>query len=279
MMFKLLILLFLTFPLFTSERIIALSPAINEILFALGVGEQVVGNTDHCTYPKASLKVTKLGGYADPSLERVLALQPTLVILQQHNYRLASRLKQLNIPTKIIKIDSLVNINKAIIDIGKMVHAEKEAEEISSKIDKALISIQNIVQNKKIMIVFGHNTQLVKRIFVAGKNLYFNDIIQHSGNKNAFSSQKMSQPILNMENIIASDPDIVILLAHSMERFNVDATSVTKPWKQLPISAAKSDSIYIIDKQYSGIPSDRLVYFLQDFKRILNDYKQKTTAP
>jgi iron complex transport system substrate-binding protein len=271
----LLIFLLLSFNISAQERIIALSPAINEILFALGVNKQIVGNTQHCTYPSSSLSITKVGGYANPSLERIVALKPSLVILQDHNYQLAKRLKQLQIETKIIHINSLQSIKKAIFDIGYLTDTTKEAKKIVLSIDNELRSIKDIIHNQKIMIVFGHNTDLVKRIFVAGKNLYFNDIIEYSGNQNAFITQNLSQPILNMENIIASNPDIVILLAHSMQRFNVTASKLIAPWKALPISAAKKESIYIIDKPYAGIPSDRLVYFLQDFRRILDDYQSK----
>jgi iron complex transport system substrate-binding protein len=76
-----------------------------------------------------------------------------------------------------------------------------------------------------------------------------------------------------MENIIACNPDIVILLAHSMHEKGLSRDELINPWLSLPINAGRTKSIYIIDKLYAGIPSDRLVYFLRDFQGILNDYK------
>lgn len=271
--------LFLFFVIVTnmvaSQRIITLSPAINEIVFALNKGENIVGNTEYCTYPKKSLSIKKVGGYFNPSLERILALNPTVVIMQQNNYKLSMKLKKLHINTKIVKINSLENIKESIKKIGKVVKKEIESKKIIKKIDNELDRLKNIITNKKILIVIGSNLTLKSRIFVAGKGLYLNDIIESSGNKNAFKSDRKGQPILNMENIIASNPDIVILLAPPIGKKNITKNMLLAPWKSLPIDATKTDSIYIIDKEYAGIPSDRIIYFLKDFYSILDDYKKK----
>jgi iron complex transport system substrate-binding protein len=274
---KLLLLLFLSFSLSFSlhaaERIITLSPAVNEIVYALGSGDDVVGNTLFCLYPKASQSVTKVGGYSAPSLESIVALRPTLVILQKHNYKLAKQLKKLHITTHIIKIDSLQSVTKAITNIGRILNHHDKAQNIIQEINNELLTLKNIVANKKILIVIGHNTSLKKRIFVTGKNLYFEDIIKASGNSNAYQSTRTSQPILNQENIIASNPDIVILLAHSKTEYGLSDNDLINPWLQLPINAAKTKNIFIVEKEYAGIPSDRLIYFIEDFKGILNDAK------
>jgi len=272
---KIIWIVLLSLSLNATERIIALSPSINEILFALGAGDQIVGNTTYCTYPKSSKKISKVGGYFEPNLEKILALKPTLVIMQQHNLKLAKQLKQLNINTKIVKIDQIDNIKSSILEIGNELNKTQKAQSIVNDIDQHLKELKGIVTDKKILIVIGHNTSLVKQIFVAGQNLYFDDIIKASGNQNAFQSTRKGQPILNQENIIATNPDIVILLAHSMKEKGLTPHDLIKPWKDLPIKAAKKEHIYIIDKEYAGIPSDRLVLFLKEFKDILQNVKDK----
>jgi iron complex transport system substrate-binding protein len=270
---KLLFLLVIVSGLFANERIIALSPSANEIIFALEKGDKVVGNTTYCRYPRESQAIEKVGGYFNPSLEKIVALRPTLVVMQQNNYKLAQKLGQLGISTKIITIDKLNNIKKSIIELGSLLKKEKKAKAIVRNIEKALDETQNIVQDTRILVVMGHNTSLAGRIFVSGQNLYFDDIINASGNTNALQSDRKGQPVLNMENIIATNPDIVILLSHSMHEKGLSRDDLINPWRELPVNAAKTDSIYIVDKLYAGIPSDRLVYFLNDFRGILNDYK------
>ncbi len=277
-MIKLFLLLLITFSLFAGERIVALSPSINEIIFALGKGDDVVGNTSYCDYPEASQKIAKVGGYFDPSLEKILSLNPTLVIMQQNSHQLSQKLQQLGIKTQVVKIDTLSEIKNSLLDIGKTLNRQEDAQMVVNKIDQELQKLKNITADKRILIVIGHNTSLASRIFVAGQNLYFDDIINGSGNRNALQSQRKGQPILNMENIIACNPDIVILLAHSMHEKGLSKNDLTAPWRELPINAGRTNSIYIIDKLYAGIPSDRLVYFLQDFQAILKDYKKSISA-
>lgn len=259
-----------------EERIVALSPSINEIVFALGAGDKVVGNTTFCDFPKEAANLPKVGGYFEPSLEKIVALNPTLVIMQENNYKLGEKLEQLGIKTKIVRIETLSNIKDSILEMGKTLERENKAKKIIENIESELKKLKNITKDKNILIVMGHNTSLASRIFVAGQNLYFDDIIKESGNKNALQSQRKGQPILNMENIIACNPDIVILLSHSMREMGLSRDDLINPWLELQINAGKTNSVYIIDKTYSGIPSDRLVYFLQDFREILSDYKSKS---
>ena len=272
----LLLLLALTINILANERIVALSPSVNEIVFALGKGDKIVGNTTYCRYPKESLNITKVGGYFSPSLERILALNPSIVIMQENNYKLNSKLQQLNIKTKVIKIDSLSSIKTSILDIGKTLNRQKEANEIISSINIELKKLKGILKDKRILVVMGHNTSLAKRIFVSGQNLYFDDIINASSNTNALQSTRKGQPVLNMENLIACNPDIVVLLAHSMHEKGLTRAQFINPWLELPINAGKTNSIYIIDKLYAGIPSNRLVYFLQDFRAILSDHRDRS---
>lgn len=273
-MLHFLLVMFVSVNIFASQRIVTLSPSINEVVFALGKGNEVVGNTSYCDYPDPAKNITKVGGYFAPSLEKILALNPSIVIMQQNNHALNEKLKKLQIQTKVIQIDTLANIKQSILDIGQIVENESEAVNIVNAIEQKLLELQGIVKDKKILIVFGHNTSLGKSIFVAGQNLYFDEIITMSENQNALISSRRGQPVLNMENIIALNPDIVILLAHSMEQKHLTPQMLIKPWKELPISAAAKNAVYIIDKKYAGIPSDRLIYFLEDFKGVLRDYKK-----
>jgi len=272
---NILTLFIMTLTLNAQERIVALSPAINEIVFALHAGDEIVANTDYALYPPASVKLPKVGGYFSPSLEKVLSLKPTLVIMQENNKAFGKKLEQLGIKTKIIKIDRLENIKSSIVEIGKLLKREKEAKSIVQNIDNELEDIKGIVRNKKILIVFGRNQTLDKQIFVAGQNLYFDEIINESNNTNALQSTRKGQPILNMENIIACNPDIVLLLARC-KADGVNNEALIKPWLELPISAAKTKAIYINSNIYAGIPSDRLVLFLQDFKAMLEAYRDTT---
>ena len=278
---KLLITILLLTNLFSKNlsnnlKLIALSPAINEIVYALNSGDKIIANTDYCNYPKEAKNKPKVGGYFSPNLEKIVALKPDIVLMQS-NTKFANRLNKLGIKTAIFKLNTINDIKNSIKLIGNILDKQSQANKIISSIDTKLNNLKNIIKNQKILIVIGHNTKLDKKVYVVGHNLYLEDIIKASGNHNAYSDTSLSQPIFNLEKIISTNADIIVLLAPYMHKKNLSKEDLLNPWAKLPINAVKHHTIYIADKEYAGIPSQRLIYFLDDFKRILENAKNKQT--
>jgi iron complex transport system substrate-binding protein len=260
--------------MWAEERIIPLAPAVNEILYALDKGENIVGNTTYATYPKESQTKPKVGGYFSVSLEKIVALKPSLVLMQKNNLSLKPKLEKLGIKTEFIKISSLKDIKDGIQKIATLTQSEDKAIEIVKSIDKAVKKSQGILKDKKILIVFGRQFDLKKEVYVSGNNIYFADIIKASGNKNAYEENSTKQPTLSYEGILACNPDIIYILSHTVTK-QEDAKKMIKPWLELPVTASKAKTIYVTTKKYAGMPSQRVVYFIQDFKEVLEDAKSK----
>src|SRR5213594_2656778 len=85
----LLMLLFAMAP----HRIVSVAPSITEILFALGAGDQVIGDTTYCNYPEAAKSKAKIGGFSTPNLEAILALRPDLVFTTSQHSELVRDLR------------------------------------------------------------------------------------------------------------------------------------------------------------------------------------------
>ncbi|WP_320034131.1 ABC transporter substrate-binding protein [Halarcobacter sp.] len=272
---KFLFVLGLISNLIAGERIVALSPSLNEIVFALGSGKDIVANTLHSDYPEESKNILKVGGYSTISLEKILLSKPTLVFTQDYDEKLLKNLESLNLNYYSFKTDNLESIQNTILKIGNILNKQSRAEAIIEEINTNLDSLKNIIKDKKIMVVISPRLDLNRSVYISGNNLYFNDIIKYSGNKNAYQSKSKSQPVVNIEKIINMNPDIVVLLAPFMHSQSLTKEQLKSSWKKLPINASKSDNIYVIDKDYAGIPSNRVNYFIQDFKKILENVKHK----
>ena len=272
---KLFFLTVLSISLFSAERVVTLAPSINEIVYALGVGPNVVANTKFCKYPEESQKVEKIGGYASISLEKILRANPTVVIGQNYDEKLNSNLKKLGIQTKIYKTTSMDDIKNTILDLGTYFNKEQNAQKIVSDINKGLDSLKDITKEKRILVIISPKKDLHRQIYVSGNYLYFEDIIKASGNKNAYFSTSSMQPVVNVEKIIKMNPDIIVLLAPFYDGKSKELEELKNSWKELPINASKNNYIYAVDKLYAGIPSDRVVYFMKDFKKILEDVRNK----
>lgn len=272
---KILLFFIFTFQLLGAERIVTLAPSINEIVYALDMGSRVVANTKHCSYPEESKSVEKIGGYATISLEKILKAKPTVVIGQNYDEKLNTNLEKLGIETKIYKTTSMSDIKNTILDLGKYFHKDEIASKIVRDINNSLDSLAGIVKDKKILVVISPKKDLQRQIYVAGNYLYFDDIINASGNKNAYFSNSTMQPVVNVEKIIAMNPDIIVLLAPFYDGKKEELALLIDSWKDLPITASKENNIYAVDKLYAGIPSNRVVYFMSDFKKILEDVRSK----
>ncbi len=267
-------LLFINF-LNANERIITLSPAINEIAFALNLGDKIIANTEFCDFPVESKNIQKVGGYGSVSLEKVVNLNPTIILNQDYDKKLNQSLKDLNFKTLVYKTNSLEDIKCTIEDLGDVFNKNEEAKKLNNEIEHSLESLKNIVENKKVLIVISTQKSLSNPVFVAGNVVYFEDIIKASNNINAYQSSLKSQPSINSEKLITLNPDIIILLAPFLENDKITQEKYINMWEKLPTNASKQKNIYIIDKLYSGIPSHRIRYFIDDFKGILEDVRAK----
>ena len=272
---KFLFILLFCINLLGEERVVTLSPSINEIVFALGEGKSVVANTSFCDFPEESKNIKKIGGYNNISLEKILEVKPTVVIGQDYDNKLNSNLNALNIKTLIYKTNTISSIKNTINDLGIFFKKEEKAKELVSNIDNALLSLASITTNKKILIVISPKKSLSNQIYITGNYLYFEDIIKASGNENAYYSTNPAQPVVNTEKIIGMNPDVIVLLTPFLEGNIKEQEEIIKAWKDLPVNASKTDNIYTVDKLYAGIPSHRVQYFIDDFKKILENVRNK----
>ena len=272
---KIIFILLFCINLLGVERIVTLSPSVNEIIFALGEGENIVANTQHSDFPLESKSIKKIGGYNSISLEKILKVNPTVVVGQDYDEKLNSNLKALGITTLSYKTNTISLIKNTINELGIFFKQEEKAKELNTNIDNAMTSLAGIVKDKKILIIISPKDSLSNQIFVSGNHIYFEDVILASGNKNAYFSNSTAQPVVNTEKIIGMNPDIIILLAPFLEDDLKAQTKLINTWKQLPINASKDDNIYTIDKLYAGIPSHRVEYFIKDYRKILENVRNK----
>src|SRR5499427_1790099 len=105
----------------TPQRIVSVAPSITEILFALGAGDQVVGVTTYCNFPEAAKSKPKIGGYATPSLEAILALRPDHVIMMKNRPDVAQKLREAGIDVTELQPENLAGIYESIRTIAEKI--------------------------------------------------------------------------------------------------------------------------------------------------------------
>ncbi len=262
--------LFLILSLEAKERIVSLSPSLTEILFALDLGDEVVGVSSYSLYPKAAKKLPIVGSYTNPTLEKVIALSPTIVIGQKFNAKSLREIERFGIKTLKVSLQSISDIKNSISILANKFYKQKEGDKLIKNIDNAIKNAKKSKTPHSVLIVYGLKNDLRSGIYIAGDNIFFNEIIKLSGNTNAYTQNTTSQPVLNYENIIALNPDQIIILHSLKSNPNIDVKKALKNWYKIPTNASKNGKISIVDEDYIHIPSHRIALSI---KRLTKEMK------
>lgn len=196
-------------PLF-AMRIVSLAPVATEFLFALGVGDQVVGVTKYCDRPSEAQRITKIGGFADPQLEAIIKLQPDLVVAtpfgaaQQVVRALASR----KVATLAQPVETIDDMRRFLAALGKATQHEQQAAKIQRDLDAGYAKLKHTVvmpKNKTLLLIS------VSPLIAAGPQTFAGEILQHLGATNAVSAKSPAWPVMSLEALMQSPPDVVIV--------------------------------------------------------------------
>ncbi len=266
---RMIFLLLLPLLLFAQERIITLAPSISEVVYALGKGDELVGVSEYASFPEEVKKITKIGGYANPSLEKIFALDPTLVIGQSHYQKTLQQLNKLGIKTLTLEMSTIENIKGSIKKIAQALKADPTP--ILRPIDEAILKVKGSAeQAKRVLIVYGLSLDINRGLYIAGHNIFYEDILHLCGAQNAYDKKELSQPVLHYEGLIETNPDMVILLYHSATDGDVDFEKARELWYNIPINAARDKEVHILDKDYLSIPSHRIAQSIIDICEVIS---------
>lgn len=266
---RVVLLMALVISLCAAERIVTLSPSLSEIVFALGKGEALVGVSRYSDYPEAARNITVVGGYGQFDLEQIIALRPTLVIGQHYNQKLFAQLQHFGIETLSVRLERLREIKKAIATLSKRLHSER-SEALLETIAQAEKSIKPATKQRRVLIVYGLSEELRRNTYVAGKETFFDDIITLCGHRNALSKDLLTQPVLSFENILALNPERVIILHSLRTDAQVDVAKGLAAWRSMPIAAAKENAISVVSESYVHLPSHRVAQSIERLCREMN---------
>lgn len=229
------------------KRIISLAPNITEILFAMGLGDRIVGITNFCDYPEEAKKKHKIGGMSNPSLEAVVSLKPDIVVMTTDGNpkEFEERLHSLKIRTYVFKARRLLELPGGIRDLGTTLGVKNKADELAKEIEVKINKLAVGKKSKLRKILF---IVWPEPLIVAGPGTAIDDAITVLGYENIASKAKASYPKYSIEEIIRQSPDVIFI-----GRGHVNMKEVSKGLlKRLAIvPAVKNGSVfYVSDSLY-----------------------------
>ncbi|MEE9431263.1 MAG: helical backbone metal receptor [Melioribacteraceae bacterium] len=258
------------------ERIISLSPSTTETLFALGLGNKVVGRTRFCNYPPEAKRITEVGGYIDPNYEAMIALKPDLVILLPEQEKVKKYLNELKINHFTVDNKTVSDIKNTIKTIGDTCSAQlssiKLLNNINTIIEKIKIKTKEL-KKPKVIISIGRTpgTNGVKDVYIAGRNTSYDELINIAGGRNAFEDSNILYPMLSAEGLIHLNPDIIFDFIPNFDKNNLTRELVLKDWQSIKsVNAVKNNRVNILTADYISIPGPRFILLLKDLAKAIH---------
>lgn len=263
------------------RRIVSLSPAITETLYALGMGENVVGVTRFCRYPVEAQTNAIVGGFLDLNYEAILALKPGMVFASRELHEQLRDIARFGIQTKELEHRSVSGIINSIREIGDFCGCKQKAEKVALGLEEELQSVQRQFAGQSavrtlIVIGDGNDSGSIKSLFVSGKDGFYDELLRYAGGLNAFSGGTVSIPSLSAEGLLSLDPEVIIEIEPGLDVANPMLRDqrekiARQRWQSIGhLRAVKEGRVYLIDADYAVIPGPRFGYLLKDFARLLH---------
>jgi iron complex transport system substrate-binding protein len=259
------------------RRIVSTAPSITETLFALGVGDRVVGVTNYCHYPEAATKITKIGTWMQPNIEAILALKPDLVIVQKTAIHSKSRFEPYRLNVLEVSQSSIDEIQQTISLIGDAVGVADRARALNQSISRQLNLVREKVAGKppvSVVFIVGRTPDALEGMVAVGSRNYLTEVMELAGGRNIFNDSKPPYAKISAEEILARSPHVILDMGDMSDPTGVTEEhkrSVITLWGRYPTVAAVRDKrVYAIASDIFVVPGPRVVELARELGHLLH---------
>jgi len=261
-----------SFP-FPPKRIVSLAPNITEILYSLGLDEEIVGVSNHCNFPEKAKRKVRVGSYISLDFEKITSLNPDLIIATGagNTREMVGRLGKLGFQTYVIFPKNFDDILQSIIHIGQVVNRDREARGIiegMKRRSQRVIELTKNLPRPKVFVQIGEAP-----IVTVGKGSFADDLLRLAGGENIAGKEKEVYPRFGMEEILKRSPEVIVISSMNPKGDYQKILQEWTRWKTIP--AVKNGRIYLIDSDLLDRPSPRIIDGLEELARVLHPERFK----
>lgn len=248
-----------------SPRIVSLAPHLTELAFAAGAGERIVGTVEYSDFPPAARRIARIGDAFRIDFERVLALQPDVVLVWESGTAAATieRLRSLGLPVRVIGTRRLADIAAALREIGELTGAAQSAGQAAAQYEADMAALRAQYRDRAQLSVF---VQVNDRpLYTVNGRQIMSEVIELCGGRNIFASLSELAPIVSIESVIAANPQVILTTDEALP----DARAYWRRWRR--IEAVRRGAVYTISADRLARPTPRLVEGAREVCRMLDE--------
>jgi iron complex transport system substrate-binding protein len=253
------------------QRIISLAPSNTEILFALGLDDKVVGVTEYCDYPQAAETKPKVGGFSTVDIEKVISLEPDLVLATHiHGETVIPALEKLGLTVVALTPGSLNEVLDSITLVGKITGQSKEASKLVNDLRRRIKAVTDKTQNlspdqkPSVFYITWHDP-----LMTAGTETLANDVISNAGGQN-IAYDISGDKAITLETVIYRDPEVIVASVGM-------GSGEDLPWQYIQTEsrlentqAVLNNRVYKIDGDIIHRPGPRIVDALEQMAQFIH---------
>lgn len=191
------------------KRVVCASPAVAEIVFALGCGNRVVAVADFADWPPEAAALPSIGGALSPNRERILALDPDLLLSQGKSNALRDFALSRQIPFLSLPLDSLDDLRTAAAALARALGAPDNARALLDSIDRSIADLPR-AQPRRVFVAVGHSPGDLSGILTAGPGTFLHELVALAGGQNVFADVHAPWPAVSRESILRREPERIL---------------------------------------------------------------------
>ena len=247
------------------ERIVSIGPSNTEFLFALGVGDRVVGTDDFSDEPPAATSKEHVGG-VKVSLEKVVSLRPDLIVTVKFSDGTIEALSQINAAVLVVDPQNAADVARTARLLGQAVGADgaKLAADIQTQLDAVKAKTANASRPK---VFHEIDASDLTKMYTVGPGSFIDDLIKVAGGTNVAATAKTQYPTISAEEVVHADPDIVVL-ADAAYGTTVEQVSARPGWSGL--AAVKNKRVYPVSGNLFSRPGPRLGQAAEEYAKLVH---------
>lgn len=258
-------------PAPSPVRIVSLAPGITETLYALGMGDAVVGVTRFCAYPPEAREKPRVAGFGEICHEAVVRLRPDLVVLPRDMIQNRKDLENLGLRVLPLETRSLPGMMDAITELGVATGHEKEARAILAAVRNSLEAAKNRAgegPGPRVLFSVMHSGKGhggITELYAIGRDGFYSELIRAAGGVNAYAGA-LPFPRLSREAVIFLDPEVIIDVVSPAG----DLEAARREWRSLSsVSAIQNNRLYLFTDDADTVPGPRARQTLEKLSRAL----------
>jgi iron complex transport system substrate-binding protein len=253
----------------TPQRIVSLAPSNTEILFALGLGDKIMGVTDYCNYPPETKQKPSIGGFSTPNIEAVVAKTPDLVVAANiHVAKIVPQLEARGLTVIVLDPKNIGEVESAITLVGKVTGKNKEAQALTSSMEKRVKAVTDetagltTAQKPSVCFIVWHDP-----LMIAGSGTFYNELIEKSGGANIGHELTGYSKDFSLENLVMANPGVIIAGVGMGDGGDKTYQFAKSEPRLKDAAAVKNNRVYAIDQDIAGRTGPRIIDALELFAK------------